>query len=98
MELRDLGFDQWFQSRQEELQLSDCSVARITAVNRESYLVRNENSEVLAELTGSLMFSAESGMDYPCVGDWAFVRYYNSNTFAIIHDLFPRRSLLRRSR
>jgi ribosome biogenesis GTPase len=96
MRLRDLGFDQWFQCRQEELQRPDCSVARITAVNRDSYLIRNENSEVLAELAGSLMFSAESSMDYPCVGDWAFVQYHNSDTFAIIHGLFPRKSFLRR--
>ena len=96
MELRDLGFDQWFQDRQEELQRPDCSVARVTAVNRDSYLIRNENSEVLAKLAGSLMFSVESSIDYPCVGDWALVRYHNSDSFAIIHGLFPRKSFLRR--
>ncbi len=96
MELKDLGFDQWFKCRQEELQRPDCRVARVTAVHRDSYLVRNENSEVLAELAGSLMFSTESSIDYPCVGDWTFVQYYNSATFAIIHGLFPRKSFLRR--
>src|SRR4030042_3056515 len=96
MELSELGFDQWFQCRQQELQRPGCSVARVTAVNRDSYLIRNEKSEVLAELAGSLMFSAESSMDYPCVGDWAFVQYHNSDTFAILHGLFPRKSFLRR--
>jgi ribosome biogenesis GTPase len=96
MELKELGFDKWFQSKQEELQRPDCSAARVTAVNRDSYLVRNGNSEVLAELTGKLTFAAESSMDYPCVGDWTFVQYYNSDTFAIIHSLFPRKSFLRR--
>jgi ribosome biogenesis GTPase len=96
MELKDLGFDRWFRDRQEELQRPDCSVARVTAVNRGSYLIRNEDSEVLAEVAGSLVFSAESSMDYPCVGDWAFVQYYNSDTFAIVHGLFPRKSFLRR--
>ena len=96
MKLKDLGFDQWFQEKQEELQRPDCSVARVTAVNRDSYLVRNENSEVLAELAGRLVFSAESSMDFPSVGDWASVQYYNSGTFAVIHGLFPRKSVLRR--
>jgi ribosome biogenesis GTPase len=96
MELKDLGFDQWLRDRREELDRPDCTVARITAVNRDSYLVRNENSEVLAELAGSFIFSAESSMDYPCIGDWAFVQYYNSDTFAIIHGLLPRKSFLRR--
>ena len=96
MELRDLGFDPWFQAKQPELQIPHCSVARVTAVNRDSYLVRNEHSEVLAEVTGNLLFSAESGLDLPAVGDWSFVQYTNSDTFAIIHGLFPRKSILRR--
>jgi ribosome biogenesis GTPase / thiamine phosphate phosphatase len=96
MELRDLGFDPWFQAKQPALQIPHCSVARVTAVNRDSYLVRNEHSEVLAEVTGNLLFSAESGLDLPAVGDWAFVQYYDSDTFAIIHGLFPRKSILRR--
>jgi ribosome biogenesis GTPase len=96
MELKELGFDQWFQEKLEELQRPDCSVARVTAVNRDSYLIRNEDSEVLAELAGSLRFAAESTMDFPSVGDWALVQYCNSDTFAIIHGLFPRKSTLRR--
>jgi len=96
MELKELGFDQWFQEKQEVLQKPDCSVARVTAVNRDSYLIRNENSEVLAELAGSFRFAAESTMDFPSVGDWALVQYCNSDTFAIIHGLFPRKSTLRR--
>jgi ribosome biogenesis GTPase / thiamine phosphate phosphatase len=96
MQLQDIGFDQWFQEQQQELRIPDCSVARVTAVNRDSYLVRNENGEVQAEVTGNLRFSAESDMDLPVVGDWAFVQYYNADTLAIIHGLFPRKSILRR--
>ena len=96
MELEDLGFDQWFQQKKQEFEGPEYGVARVTAVNRDSYLVRNENSEVPAELTGSFLFSAESSVDLPCVGDWVFVQYSNSDTFAIIHALFPRKSFLRR--
>jgi ribosome biogenesis GTPase len=96
MELKELGFDRWFEEKQEELQRPDCSLARVTAVNRDSYLVRNQNSEVLAELTGSFRFSAGSSLDFPSVGDWTFVQYCNADTFGIIRGLFPRRSILRR--
>jgi len=96
MELRTLGFDQWFQDKRVEAQRPDCSVARVTAVHRDSCLVRNENSEVLAELAGSFAYSAESSMDLPSVGDWALVQYHNTDTFAIIHGLLPRKSFLRR--
>jgi ribosome biogenesis GTPase len=96
MELQTLGFNDWFKQRQKEPSKPDHSIARITAVNKGSYLVRNENSEVLSELAGEFRFSAESIIKYPVVGDWAFVQYCNDNTFAIICDLFPRKTILRR--
>jgi len=96
MKLEDIGFDDWFQEQQPALQIADCSVARVTAVNRDSYLVRNETSEVQAEVTGNLLYAAESSLDLPAAGDWAFVQYYNADTLAIIHGLFPRKSILRR--
>jgi ribosome biogenesis GTPase len=96
MELIDIGFDDWFQHKQKELDKHGYSVARVTAVNKDNYLVRNENGEAMAELTGGFMFSAETSIEFPVVGDWAFVEYYNSDTLAIIHDLFPRKTILRR--
>ncbi|MEW6173692.1 MAG: ribosome small subunit-dependent GTPase A [Bacillota bacterium] len=96
MELKDLGFDQWFQEKLKELQKPGYSAARVTAVDRDSFVVRNENGEVPAELSGRLIFSAESSTDFPTVGDWAFVQYHNSNTLAVIHELFPRKSVLKR--
>jgi len=96
MELRTLGFDQWFEDKRTGAGRPDCTVARVTAVHRDSYLVRNENSEAPAELAGSFIYSAESSVDLPSVGDWVLVQYHNADTFAIIHGLLPRRSFLRR--
>ena len=96
MELQALGFNDWFKRRHKESSKPDHSIARITAVNKGHYLVRNEHSEVLAEVAGEFRFLAESVIKYPVVGDWAFVQYYNDNTLAIIYDLFPRKTILRR--
>jgi ribosome biogenesis GTPase / thiamine phosphate phosphatase len=96
MELITLGFDQWFEEKRSEALRPDCTVARVTAVHKDSYLVRNNDSEVLAELAGSFIYSAESSMDLPSVGDWALVQFHNDDTFAIIHGLLPRKSFLRR--
>jgi len=96
MELLNLGFDNWFQLKQREFGKHSYSIARITAVNRDNFLVRNESGEVLAELSGEFMFSVESNIDFPVVGDWAFVQYFNSDTLAIIYELFPRKTVLRR--
>jgi ribosome biogenesis GTPase len=96
MELKLLGFDAWFQDKQQELQRPECSPARVTAVNRDNYLIRNADHELIAEPAGKLLFSAESGMELPCVGDWVLVQYYNSDSMAIIHEVIPRKSFLRR--
>lgn len=96
MELADLGFSDWFEQKRRELGEPESRVARVTAADRERYLVRNEAGEIAAELTGRLRFSAESSVDFPAVGDWAFVQYHNDGTLAIIHDLLPRKSILRR--
>jgi len=96
MELADLGFDSWFEEKCRGLESPDCAIARVTRVDKDRYLVRNEHNEVQAEPTGKLLFSADTSQELPCVGDWVFVQYHNDGTFAIIHDLFPRRTFLRR--
>ena len=94
--LSDLGFDSWFTDKLTELDPSDNQLARVTIVNRDSYLVRGLKNEVPAELSGKLQFEAESSLNLPAVGDWVFVQYYNDGTHAIIHNLFPRKTLLKR--
>jgi ribosome biogenesis GTPase len=96
MELADLGFDSWFEEKHRGLESPDCAIARVTRVDKDRYLVRNEHNEVQAEPTGKLLFSADTSQELPCVGDWVFVQYHNDGTLAIIHDLFPRKTFLRR--
>ena len=96
MELADLGFDSWFEEKRRGLESPDCAIARVTRVDKDRYLVRNEHNEVQAEPTGKLLFSADTSQELPCVGDWVFVQYHNDGTLAIIHDLFPRKTFLRR--
>jgi ribosome biogenesis GTPase / thiamine phosphate phosphatase len=96
MELAELGFEKWFQEKCEGIDQRTFGVARVTRVDRDRYLVRNEADEVHAEPTGRLVFSAESSQDLPCVGDWVIVQYHNEGELAIIHDVLPRRTFLRR--
>jgi ribosome biogenesis GTPase / thiamine phosphate phosphatase len=96
VELSDLGFDSWFLQKRDELKRPELSVARITRVDRGRYLVRGEQNEMQAEPAGKLLFTANSSQDLPCVGDWALVQYCNDATLAIIHELLPRKSVLRR--
>jgi ribosome biogenesis GTPase len=96
MNLSDLGYDAWFQQKRAELFDVALEMARITRVDRDRYLVRNERGEIQAEPTGKLLYAAGSSQDLPCVGDWALVQYYNEGSLAIIRDILPRKSFLRR--
>lgn len=96
MELRDLGFDEWFETYTTPSIDENSNIARVSAVDRGSYLIRNELKEVPAELSGKLSYQTENPVDLPCVGDWVTAQYYNDGAAAIIHRVFPRKTFLRR--
>ena len=95
MDLQTLGYDDWFAARADTLVQDGQNVARVMAVDRGSFLVRDERGETPAELSGKFRFAVESSPDLPCVGDWVCVDSA-SPTLAIIHGVLPRRSFLRR--
>lgn len=96
MKLSNLGFDQWFEAHISEFLQEEGGIARISAVDRGSYLIRNESSEVPAEIAGRLSYQIENPVELPCVGDWVTVQYHNDGTAAIIRRVFPRKTFLRR--
>lgn len=96
MDLKDLGFDHWFEQQQDRSGHRGQCVARVTEAVGDNYVVTDTTRSVPAELTGRLMYLAESSADLPCVGDWVVVQYYDEGAHAIITDLLPRKSFLRR--
>jgi ribosome biogenesis GTPase / thiamine phosphate phosphatase len=59
-------------------------------------MIGGDFGSVPAELTGKLAYCAETAEDLPCVGDWVLVDYYDQNAHAIVHDVLPRKTILRR--
>jgi ribosome biogenesis GTPase len=96
MDLRDLGFDAWFAAQAETQARDGCGFARVVAVDRGAYLVRDAAREVSAELTGRLAYAIDDAAELPCVGDWVTAHFYNDDTAALILGVFPRRTFLRR--
>lgn len=96
MELSELGLDRWFEDQARELCKPEQRIARVTVVDRGWYIVRNEDGEVSARATGKFLHSTESTSDMPCVGDWVCVQYNDSEDFAGIHTVLPRKTFLRR--
>jgi ribosome biogenesis GTPase len=96
MELHELGLDNWHKDQASKLCGHGDQIARVTAVDRDRFLIRNEQGEVPAELPGKFLHAAVSPNDMPCVGDWVCVQYRDAGSCATIHQVLPRRSQLRR--
>ena len=91
-----LGFDTWFQERIDPHGLTGRQIARVVAVHKDRYTISDGPSDRLAELVGRMLYGAQSPLDYPTVGDWVLASIYDEPAVSIIHDLVPRRSLLKR--
>lgn len=96
MALTELGLDRGLEEQASQVCDPGQSLARVIAVDRGRYVVRDQHGEMSAELTGKFLYTAASSVDMPCVGDWVCVQYHDADTFASIHDVVPRRSFLRR--
>jgi len=95
MTIKTLGFDAWF-AAQAPTSEEGCAFARVSAVDRGSFRIRNESGEVPAELSGKLAYQTDHVEDLPCVGDWVTAQYYDHDRAAIIHQILPRKTFLRR--
>jgi len=77
-----LGFGKWFRDAIDLADWDSFDIARVMAVHKDSYIINNGDNDIFAELIGKMVFSATSPMDYPAVGDWVFVTFYDENTFS----------------
>lgn len=96
MKLEKLGLSHWFKDKIDPTKLIEHQIARVVTVNKDSYLIRNEKKDVLAEVTGKFKFNADSPLDYPTVGDWVYAKYLTQDSFAVISEILPRKTILKR--
>jgi ribosome biogenesis GTPase len=94
--LEDLGYDDWFREKLGGNLSAEAHVARVIAVDRDRYMIGSQLGSIPAELTGRLLYGAVTTEDTPCVGDWVLVDYYDKSVHAVVHDILPRRTILRR--
>ncbi|MBN2214335.1 MAG: ribosome small subunit-dependent GTPase A [Bacteroidales bacterium] len=93
MKLEELGFDDHLGQFRAEHHLTGFETGRVITEHKERYNVLTEKGEFEAEITGNMRFTAENRLDYPAVGDWVTLTVYD-DSFAIIHQIFPRKSVL----
>lgn len=95
MTLKDIGYNNQFEAFRIENCPEGLETGRVVTVHKDRYIVRTITGEYEAEITGTLRFTAKSREDFPVVGDWVSLTAYEGS-FAIIHQIFPRFSILRR--
>jgi ribosome biogenesis GTPase / thiamine phosphate phosphatase len=95
MKLEDLGYNDRIKKLRTENNLNDFEIGRVTSEHRERYIVKTEEGEFEAEITGNMRFSASSREGFPAVGDWVALTTYGSD-FAVIHKIIPRLSTISR--
>lgn len=94
--LESIGFSDWFRSRVDGDKSVAHEIARVVAVHKGSCVVTKGQGETFAELSGNLLYTANSSTDLPTTGDWVYADFYDDNSHAIIHAVVPRKSLLKR--
>lgn len=95
MNLEDWGYNEALEKYRTENNLLGFQIGRVIAEHKERYIVKTTDGEPEAEITGNMRFTARSREDFPAVGDWVALTVYDAD-FAIIHQLFPRFSIIKR--
>lgn len=94
--IEKLGFNNWFQDKVDLSQNSEFKIVRVLSVNKNSFVVSNGVKDIYAELTGKFLFNSENSLDLPAVGDWVYAQLFDDDELAIIHEVLPRKTLLKR--
>ena len=90
MELKELGWKEFFEQEFNKVRSEDLFPARVVTAQREKYCVYSNFGEFKAELTGKLRFNAVSISELPVVGDWVVIRLSPEGNLAIIECVLPR--------
>jgi ribosome biogenesis GTPase len=92
--LTALGWGDFFQSQLTPM-LSSFEFGRIATEHKTNYIVRSVSGIYIAEITGKLMYTAESEAALPKVGDWVAFTLMDEGK-AIIHHVLQRKTCLSR--
>lgn len=96
MNIKKIEIDEWFKKRIDSSKLHDFQVVRVTGVYKNSFTLRYKENDIFSEMTGNLIYNTVSPIDCPTVGDWVYAQFFNQNSWGIIHELIPRKTVLMR--
>ncbi|MCP4399291.1 MAG: ribosome small subunit-dependent GTPase A [bacterium] len=92
MNLEQVGWNSFFEQQIEAYQQFGWIPARISSEQKKLYQIYSDAGESLAELSGKMLYTAESRSDFPVVGDWVVIAPQPEGSPAIIHALLSRKT------
>lgn len=92
MELKNLGFNAFFEKHLENCQSKNFSIGRICAEYKENYKLFCKHGELKAVISGKFRNNCTAQEDFPAVGDWVLFDYTKNESKAIIQKILPRKS------
>jgi ribosome biogenesis GTPase / thiamine phosphate phosphatase len=95
-ELERLGYDDWFRGNTDDDKVATHDIARVVSVHKDSCVITKGHGNAYAEPSGSLLYAADSPLDLPTTGDWVYADFYDDDSHAIVHEVLPRKTLLKR--
>lgn len=96
IDLHDIGlFEQYVQEA--KTYSPGLHLARVSVQHKDLYKILTEYGEILAEVSGKMLYAVADSGEYPAVGDWVLVdRLTNTTGNAIIHHVLSRKSSFQR--
>ena len=94
--LNSLGWNDFFDTSFTKYKNDGYCCARVSAENKNNYLLLTVFGEIIGEVSGKFLFENERQSELPKVGDWAVITFFNNNEQAVIHGILPRSTKLSR--
>jgi ribosome biogenesis GTPase len=94
--LEQLGFSPFFNSYFKPFGQQGFSAGRIAVENKNSYTILSEIGTLQGEVSGKMLFNANSSSDLPKVGDWVVMTVFEQEEKAVILDILPRKTTFSR--
>ena len=98
LNLKQLGWNQYFEEAFKPYQNKEYTVGRIALEHKGMYRVFSEDGNLLAEVTGKMRHEAKESSDFPAVGDWVVISSRKEEQKATIHAVLPRKSKFSRKK
>ncbi len=92
MELENLGWNEFFEENFRSYAEQGYGVGRVYLENRRSFWLYTKAGEIKGDVSGKMIYQADSRSDFPAVGDWVVFRLQEDQSKAIIHAILPRSS------